>query len=280
MTRLESVEQYNNMLREAKRSIKDPITNIYIFKDDIQKLIDRKCIFFDNYEGMLLLYVDRLFVYDLYVYSENKGELSIEGLDKPVYTYFIKNKDADNNPVECEFFNRSGFNHVATYDGYDLTPSLVIKNTSSSARILQRSLEKSGYRFADNKSISYEKLVDFMEGIEKIPYWDRVFPYEDAFENSVNDKSILVIVNSNDEIVAANYSFVEGKYSYGWIAVKDSYKKTGVAIVLTNKRIEEMIRCNLMGRAWIDVLNYDSKRYHEGLGYIPNGRIREAYIYN
>ena len=202
----------------------------------------------------------------------------MDKLDYPIITGVMYSSDEDvdkwNHVLAGSGFKQGSILQEVSYD-----PKIVLDKVSIISESINDTLSKEGYKLTVANPEDKASLDAFISGIEEIPFWDIPFISEKEYKNDCDRGLVNLIVNNSSEICAANYSFIQGKNEYGWIAVDKKYRDAyGMSLVLIKAKVEGIISRGHMGRGWIDVNNRKSLRFHTSIGEELIKRYKKNYV--
>lgn len=276
---VESIDQYNNLLNEAKKNIITPVSNNHLFAEAMVDYIDQGMLYYSFDSSGLRLYIKQRNYYTCYFVLEKQCMPEFDKLDMPIYAYILRTKKDQSFYAVQDKLLEAGFSHHETRKGFDYSPEEVYNITLRVADFARSLLEKRGFTISIPNPEHYSELLDFVNSIDEIPFWQLDFPTYELFLKEIESERIKCVFDSNKAIVGMYYRLRVGKYEYGYIAIEKQYRDSGaMAVALTNERMKGIIEQEGKGRAWISTNNVKSLKYHESLGCIANGRYKEEFL--
>lgn len=279
MIRIESIEQYYNLIYQAKETISNYISNNYLMSSAVESYISKDMLFYDVTESCLKIYLFQGRYYVLYLIISPNSKVEHENTALPIVSGVIYNSNEEVEKWDYIFLN-SGFRQGSILQEVSYNPETVKKNVSITAESIIDSLSSEGFKLVPADVSKKPFLDSFVLGIEEIPFWDVPFRTEEAFKSDCNSGLVNLIVDKSDIICAANYSFIQGKNEYGWIAVDKKYRDLyGMSLALIKAKVDGIISRGHMGRGWIDINNKKSIRFHTGIGEVLTQRYKKNYVF-
>lgn len=283
MERLESFEEYAELLRESKKRGFTQFINNYLDMDAVKRYIELGRIEYGMDGSGLYLYTDEGLFYRLYILC---GEYDVKPpkRDKPVLVrnvYRKDNKSASQIGVE-EQLQRLGFSRYSETVQILSIPmenrNAVLEKLEKAERFLGRFGLKIVYADSAAQLEDIYRLRDSTSELK--PYH---FPYETMEEKqqAVEKGFFRCVVNARNELCAAQQFRVGRNGAQGnWLAVEVEYKeKYGIGAAMVYHAfayaIEHKIR-NYFG--WVEKDNEKSLRFHQSAGYRLTGKVAEDWI--
>ncbi len=279
MKRIDSEEIYKKLLGDRKKGDTDIVTNIQFYYDFVLNHIKNGRLFYEEspYGIQLFLKQDEFYKY-FFLWEKNK-EMTCEDIGEPLLAYYVhKNVDGESSDLD-KMLRVSGFVHKDTLKGYNYDPNLIISATSPYIEKISKYIDKKGYTLRVPKMEEYRKVIDFVHNIEEIPHWTIEYRSDAEAEEDLRNGMVKCVFDDEGVICGGVYSYIMGKYEYGWMAVDKMHRFCGyLATILSYEKSKGQLERGHQGGAWIDVNNVASIGYNERLGYEFNGRYREEYI--
>lgn len=277
---VENIKQYSELINNAKKTIKHPVSNNHLFTESMAHYIDNHMLYYASDNCGLRFYIKQRNYYTCYFVLDKNSNPVFDKLNMPIYVYILRTqKNQSFYDVESKLLE-AGFSHYGTRKGYDYSPEDIYTKTLKYADYSRALIEKKGYTISVPSLEHYGELLNFVDSIDEIPFWQLDFPSYELFLKEIDSERIKCAFDPNGSIVGMYYCLNFGKYEYGYIAVAKKFRISGaMAVALTNERMKGIIEQGGKGRAWIGTDNYQSLKYHESLGCIANGRYKDEYIY-
>ena len=281
MKKIDSQEQYKNLLRDIKKGNRELVTNMQFYFDFVVEHIKSGRLYYEESVSGIQFFLKQDEFYKYFFIWEKDKEMICGTVGNPLFAYYV-HKDSDNDGTDIDrMLKASGFEHMDTLKGYDYDPNRIIGATSPYIEKINKYIDKKGYTLRTPKVEEHRKVIDFVHNIEEIPYWQIEYRSPKEVEEDVRNDMVKCVFDSENEICGGFYSYIIGQYEYGWIAVDKMHRFCGfLATLLSNEKSKGQLERGHRGRGWIDVNNVTSIIYHEKLGYEFNGRYREEYIRN
>lgn len=278
MKQISSIEQYYGLIDYIKSLKENYLSNIYLSSELVNQYISKGLLYFTQSENSLQLYIEHEKYYEMLFMYPNGFHFEVNILDKPILSNVILSEDELDSDIN-DNLTKLGFTLISKQCGLSYDPQEVLQNINETAEYLSSELREGGFRMITPDLRHYKQLREFVEGVKELHFWDVERNSEKEYLQDCKDNLVNVIIDKNGNICAANYAYIYGKHEYGWVAVAEEYRKTyGMAVVLTRKKMQDMINRKHMGTGWVSCDNTRSLRYHIGIGEKPNGRYKYQYL--
>lgn len=269
MKKLQSFEEYTDIVKEFKSVCKKPFSNLYYMSDDIKKSIKLGRLAYEETEGGIVFFRDEELYYRACLYLNEKKQFAINPQDKKILVrniYKTKEKEQRLQIVE-RGLEEGGFRKAGTTVGIQ-GETYKIYQKCKPMRKYAEALEKNGYRCIEASISMYQEIEEMIinSGIIK----DYQLDYRtDEEKKKLEGGSYLCIVDGDGKICAASLCVIEGGIGkVDGIAVREDYKGRGFAPSLTYHRFKWLSEKRIqLVQGWILDSNMPSLRYHRSLGY-------------
>jgi len=265
VNRLTCLDDYFSIVKTAKKARKATVSNCFLFPDAVQRYIELDRLYYEEMEAGLILYSDEESYYQGYFFLNPDVSLHIAPKEKTIVLQNMwsgKEKSAKLLTIEKRL-DETGFVYVDTMQQIQKTytePSAKTKRLREYARL---ALEKEGFVLRRITEEDFPSVRKLLAETPEIPYYSIAYFTTQELIQHCEAGLVVGIFDSEGELCAVDRCFPEGKTAYGWIAVKDKYKKVyGMALVL-GEYMSGVIKqngYNLSG--WIDLKNTPSINYH------------------
>lgn len=269
MERLNSIEEYKELTRQARVACKNPFSNNYYMPNDIQRYIELGQAYYEQIGNGFLLILDEEKYFRVCFYIDSEQELIIPPMDKRVVVKNVYRKDkGEECPEQIETWLKQ-MNFEKTGTSVQVKKDIVIdeKDFRAMERYAHK-LEDKGWRCSELDESYYEQADKMLlsTGIIRDYQFDYRTPDE---KKQILKGSYMGIFNDKEELCAVGLCYIEGKNAYGeGVLVLEEYKKHGVTSLLGYHRTKWLLKNGAeKSIAWILVENEASLRYHKGAGY-------------
>lgn len=269
MERIERLDDYKNLVRQARMECKNPFSNNYFMPADVQRYIDVGQAYYEPAGKGFLLILDEERYYRVCLYVDAQQKFTIPVMDKRaiIKNVYRKGKEEpclgqiEKNLEELHFEKR----------GTDVQIRGVVQTLFEKSSRLEkyvRKMEAKGYRCVMADENCYEQIEEMVLASRIIK--DYQIDYRTADEKKKFQKgAYLCIFNDKEEMCAVNVCFIDNGVAYGeGVAIAEEFKMHGLAPMLSYYRYKWLHDNGIEYiQAWILLENEASLRYHESLGY-------------
>lgn len=280
MERLNSIEEYKELTRQARTICEKPFSNIYFMPNDIQRYIEIGQAYYVQVEKGFLLILDEEKYYRVCFYVDSEQEFTIPLMDKRAV---VKNVYRKNKGEECPeqietWLEQMAFEKRGTSVQIKKDLNKDSNNDIINARYTQK-LEDAGFRCIELGEEYYEQAENMLisTGIIRDYQIDYKTPDE---KKQIIKGSYLGVINDKEELCAVNLCHIEGKVaSGGGVLVLEAYKKKGLVMMLGHYRNKWLRKYGVEKRSgWILVNNETSLRYHKSAGYTVVNKYVDEWV--
>lgn len=280
MKRLETFNEYTNIIKEFKAVCRKPFSNIYYMSSDIKGYIESGRLFYEKEESGIIFFLDENAYYRAWLFVNENGEFTISPQDKKILIrniYKCGEKEKGLQIVERRL-EESGFRKAGTTIGIQGEPVKLFQRCEKIKKYAE-AMEKKGFRCmeADFSMFGEIEKIILDSGIIK----DYQLDYRTDEEKKRLEKgSYLYMTDGDGQICAASICVVEDGIAKGAaLAVKEEYKRQGIAPCLTYHRFKWMRDKEVrFVQGWILTSNIPSLKYHQSLGYEFMDKYTDEWI--
>ncbi|MBE5884340.1 MAG: GNAT family N-acetyltransferase [Lachnospiraceae bacterium] len=284
MKRLHNIEEYKEIVRQAREKCQNAFSNNYFMPGDVRRYIEIGKAYYESTPcGGYLLLLDEEKYYRVCMYVDATSEFTIPDLDKKAVIKNVYRKGKEEAclaDIEKRMADMS-FRKEGTVVQVSGDVAGIYENCKRFERFADKLLRK-GYQCVAVDDTYYDAVDKLM--LSGYFIRDYQIDYRTSREKeALLPGSYLCILNEKDEICAVSVSYIEGAIAYGeGILIEDAYKMQGLAQVLMYHRFKWLFENQVQKIvAWILVDNEVSMRYHTGLGYqLHNKYVNEWVRYN
>lgn len=277
MEKLQTFEEYQNLVNSIRLAHKKIFSNNYFMAEDVQRYIRLGRAYYEKTDSGLIFLFDEECFYRACLYVDVSQSFTIPVLDKRIVIrniYRAGKKETEMCAVEKELerlnFRKTGVTVQLRGDVQE-----IVEKTKKHERFVQ-SMEKKGYRCVIAERSHFKQIEDLLIGSEIIK--DYHIDYLTPEEKKKGD--YLYIVNAAGEMCAASISVVKNGLASGiGVAVLDKYKLQGLPPILGYHRMKWLNENNVKRiQAWALIDNENSIRYHTSLGYKVTNRHADEWV--
>lgn len=281
MKKIATMDEYIQLLKDIKKKYSPIFTNCYMFKSEISRLITQNRFYYEEIEGGGIFYADELTHYQAYYHVNIDCKIHFNKKEKDIV---IKNIYLDGRKPEKikrieQKIAQTGFELVDRMGQIEGDPKVILQNIERPFRISERILKQEGFQLTPAKKEMLNEIRDMQLQINEIPYYQFSYYSDEELIDEADQGHLVCILNPNDEICAVRHFFIEGSGIYGWIAIKEPYKKKyGMAIVFSEYTLRYAMEHDLKVLGWITDTNSVSIQYHHKIGYHWTGRYADEWL--
>lgn len=281
MKRLESWEEYQELLREAKQRGFTQFVNNYLNADAVERYIRLDRIEYELDGSGLYIYTDEETFYRLYIQC---GEhIKPQGRDKPVLVRNVfreGNKSAAQQEMESQL-QGLGFTF------YDECVQILARPLAAKENILaklersERFLARFGLKIIYADSSRLEDIIRLKDNTPEMKPYHFLYETMEERQQAAEKGYFRCVVNAQDEICAAQQFRVEGNAIQGnWLAVKPEYQgKYGIGAAMAYHSFAYAIQNNIKNYfGWVPRDNIESIRYHQSIGYEVMDKVANEWV--
>lgn len=282
MERLESLEKYRELLREAKQRGFTQFTNNYLNTDAAKRYIRLDRMEYELDGSGLYIYTDEGPFYQLNIQCGG-GNIKPQGRDKPILVRNVfreSNKSAAQQEVECQL-QSLGFSF------YDESVQILARPLAAKEDILtklersERFLARFGLKILYADSSRLEDIVRLRDNTPELKPYHFLYETMEEMQQAAEKGYFRCVVNAQDEICAAQRFRVAGNAIQGdWLAVRPEYKeKYGIGAAMAYHSYAYAIEHNIKNYfGWVVRDNTKSIRYHQSIGYEVMDKVADEWV--
>lgn len=281
MQKIQSREEYVNIIDENKKAYKKLVTNCYMHVEEAEKYIAQDRLYFETVDGGLFLYVDEALYYLGYYYLAPDAGPEISAKDKDVV---IKNIYAEGRKKDAvlrveELLQQNGFVLADTMRQISADPETVLKNLERPGKVAKRILDSSGFRLVSAAPDRLEEIREWQNHMDCIPYYQVDYFTDEELLEEIDAGRLVCMVDATGKICAVRHVFVRGKSMYGWVSIGEAYRKRyGMVLVFSVYTLEYALKHGLKVMGWITTTNQPSIQYHMKIGYQWENRYTDEWL--
>lgn len=278
MIKVNSYEEYRQILKEYKKGKKQIITNMYLMREPLKKIISEDRFFLANKEGALIFLVDEKNYYRLFFYQSDEEIVNLSKQDKEILIEIIYNNAVDNSAIK-KVMNAYALSGARFDKKCHLYEFPIEKRTE----FLDAEYDRSLRALAENGlSPEIAQCSDIGE-IQSL--WDQ---YLDKFDfefitdqellDIIDNQEIMVIKDKGHVIATISLKYSEGKILECHQTVSEKYRGMGLGKILLLLSFKKAMDLNIaVYNAWIDDENTVSINCHLKAGNATE-KVLEHYI--
>ena len=278
MEAVTSFQQYSDLVREARQSRQAKVTNCYLYRVSVERLIGQGRFYFEQAEGGVLFLADEQLYYQTYYYLNIDFPFHLKAKDKPLLVQHLYMKDRKPDYIRFleEKMIATGFRLTDTMGQITADPDVVMKKLSRICNYARNELDAQGFRILQINRTLLPAIRELQLHVPEIPVHQILFFSDDELLQAGSGDCI---VGRTGNLCAVCQSYPMGDGGYGWIAVKKAYQDVyGMAPVLTELAARRRSGEGKRMGGWIDLTNLQSIRYHMHAGYSWTGRLMDEWL--
>ncbi len=280
MEKLKTFDEYTNLIKEVKSACKKPFSNIYYMSRDIKNYIGTGRLSYEKVSGGVLFFLDEELYYRVWLYIDEKAKFIICPQDKKMLVRNIYKSGEKEESLQCidHRLEESGFQKEGTTIGIQGELQNLLQKCEKIKKYAE-AMERKGFRCVEADFSMYGELEAIIldSGIVK----DYQLDYRTEEEKRKLEKgSYLYIADADGQICAASICIVENGIANGVaLAVKEEYKRQGIAPYLTYHRFQWMRNKEVrIVQGWILTSNVPSLKYHQSMGHKFLDRYADEWV--
>lgn len=285
MQTVESMEDYYSVINRCKATLGRLGTNNYLFPKALERYVRLKRMYYEEIRQGLLFYLDEERYYQAYYYLAEHADVSdleIGKKDKPILLQHIYKENAKNRlfrEVE-QSLRKSGFERKSVSRHAVLEqPEKIYRTVERSMRGIQKLFDSAGFVYQCVSGQQLSDVLAFRAQIREIPYYQIPYFTRDELLEEACAGRLCCITDSAGHIAAARHLIVDGQKAYGWVGVQEAYKKRyGMAAVFLYHALQYVQENNIRMCSWVERENTDSIQYHERIGSVWTGHLKDEWI--
>lgn len=281
MKKLESFDEYKNIIRDFRSVCRRPFSNVYYMPDDIKRYIALERAGYEKTESGIIFFYDEETYYKACLYVDEKEEFTIPPQKKRVLVRNVFEKEKKDEKLQCieNRLTESGFKKAGT--------SVAIQGESE--KLSQRckhmekyaeALKKKGYYCVAADASMAEEIEALMLDSGIIKDYQLEYKSDEEKKRMINRGCYLCMVNRDNQVCAGGICDSKDGISQGvGVVVKEKYKMQGFAPVLAYYRCKWWDKNDIkLAHAWILTDNNPSLMYHRSLGYEFTNMYADEWI--
>lgn len=282
MKKLESFDEYRNLVKEFKQVCKKPFSNMYYMSNDIKRYIELNRAGYEKSESGIVFFFDEENYYRACLYVNERDKFAIFPQKKKILVKNAFERERKDERLQCveSRLAELGFERVGISVGMQGEVQTILQKCERVKKYVS-ALEKKGYQciMADFSLFKEIESIVLDSGIIKDYHLD--YRTEEEKRKQKNG-SYLCIINDKNEICAVSICEVEGGIAKGVaLAVKEEYKMLGLAPVITYYRMKWLYDNGIkFSQGWALTSNEPSLQYHKRLGYTFQNKCIDEWILN
>lgn len=281
MKSVASINEYLNILKDVKNKYSPIYTNCYMFKPEIERLIHQGRLSYEETEGGVVFYSDESTHYQAYYHVNISRKFEISKKEKDVLIrniYVDGRKNGKLEEMEARI-SETGFVLEDRMGQIEGKPETILENIKRPYRISNRFLTAEGFQLTTASKDMLDEIRKMQLEIEEIPYYQFSYYSDEELMEEIAQGHLMCILSPEQEICAVRHFFIEGTGIYGWVAVKEAYKKKyGMAVVFSEYMLNYAVEHGLKPMGWITDTNSASIQYHTKIGYHWTGRYMDEWL--
>lgn len=280
MKKFTNFEEYKKIYNDIN-SNKRVLSNGIVSSERFEKLLNENRIFYELVNNGVLIYIDNEdYYFTLYCISED-GNINIKKKDKPVVIksmYHVNKKEKQGRANSI--LEKAGFVLKDTMEQIVGDPDKILKKINKPYELSLRIMNNEGLVLEKFPIARLNELKEMQKNIAQIPYYQFDYFTDEELKKEILEGRIICVRNKkNDEICGIRHFFLEKNNMYGWVVIKDEYKKRyGMALIFTKYSLEYALNNGNLVTGWITNTNFESINYHTKLGYTWSGRCMDDWI--
>lgn len=281
MDRLQGVEEYIVLLKEAKKAHKSNYSNLYMMPEDIERYISLGRVEYEKKEDGLFLYFDEENYYKVCMCVEAGETFNISRRDKKILVRNIYRKNEQVQKLEIfeKELKKNGFDLAGTSFQIQGRAEDLLQKCSYLDNYV-RSMQKKGFFCIEADYSCYKEIEELILDSDIIKDYQMSY-FTEHEKQMLRQGTYLCVLNKYDQICAASICNVDnnGIARDGAIAVKEEYKMKGITPLLSYHRLKWACENKIdLIQGWILTDNDASIKYHKGVGYQETGKYANEWI--
>lgn len=272
--RIESIEEYKQIVKEYRKYCRRPYSNNYFMPDDILRYIELSKAYYTIDDKALIIYIDEELYWRVCFYANPEIPFVINPRDKKMVVRNVYKASREDDLLCIEkSLEKSGFVKEGTTVQVLGNVEEMLAGLSKMDTYAKR-WEKKGYVFKVLDGTMYDDAAKILLKSNIIHDYQIDFKTDEE-KAKLPVGTCLGIVNSDNELCGACLCDIKNGYAKGiGIAIEEPYKMNGFAPILTYHRLSWLKENGIsLIEGWILINNVDSIKYHRRLGY----RFTEKY---
>ncbi len=269
MKKLESFDEYKNIIKDYRLICKRPFSNVYYMPNDIKRYIELGRVDYERSESGIIFLFDEETYYRACLYVNERDKFVISPQKKRVLIKNVYQKGKKEEKLLCteSRLTELGFKKVGTSVAIQGDSQKLVQRCKHMEKYAE-AMEKKGYRCieADFSLFNEMEAIIVDSGIIK----DYQLNYRtDEEKKNLERGSYLCMMKDEHQICAVSACIIEHGIGKGVaMTVKEKYKMRGLAPILTYYRFKWLCDHDInFIHAWILTDNEPSLRYHQSLGF-------------
>ena len=283
MEKLQSLEQYKELLSQYKQVCRRGYTNNYLSMDMVKRYIDIQRIYYEAEEKALSFITDEEKYYRLYVQLSPETDFQLKRKDKPIMLRMVYKAGKKSEVVEKLEKSLLG----QGFELYDKSVQIVAQPMEMQQEVRAKYerakafLERAGISLGYAREEHIEAIMALRD--KETVLKDYHFEYETENEILENVKRgyYRCAFNAEGAVCAAQQFSVENSTLQGnWLAVQDEYKvRYGIGTAMAYQSFLYAIEHDISNYyGWVVCDNEKSLKYHQSIGYELTDKYADEWL--
>lgn len=283
MERLNDYDAYKDLLSRNKSLYRRGFNNNYLSVDKIKQYIRLGRMSFIEDSSGIQLFLDEKDYYRCILMISAETVLHMSRQDKPVFVrniYDITKKSETLTSVE-ESLKKNSFKKIDTSVQIMCKPKDHEDEYRKNNEKCLKFLSRFGIHIDYPDASLAEKVFELRKTTPELKYYQ--FPYEEI-DDIIFDYTkgyYRCAFNAENELIGAQHFTIENETIQGdWLAIKDEYRvKYGVGRAMAYHAFVYALDNRYdVYYGWVVDTNYDSLKYHSGIGYVITNKRANEWI--
>lgn len=284
MERIVSLNQYDRLLKNARKRWGRLHTNCFLLAPETERIIVQGRLYFEETDKGILFYADENKYYQAYCYiSAEAKELNIVPKDKPILIRIIYMQGKKTEPQQKmdTLIRNAGF---ALLDSTTQVYTIAKDNLSVMGAVYERVenlLEEYGMRLIVAGEEHLDGILELRDNEPELKLFHIPYHTREEELRLIQEGGYSCIVSRAKEICAARQiERAMGNLYSPWFCVKSKYKdKYGLGIAMTGFEMKYACEHDLQRvYGWIANDNVRSWNYHKRVGVLRSGKAADEWV--
>lgn len=280
MQKVQTLEQYQSLVKSAKSKKKAMITNCFLFPSAVQHYIKQNRFYYDELASGMMFYYDSEAYFLGYYFLNPELPVKIAAQAKPIVLQNLYNSSSkrENRQLD-QRLQEAGFVLSDSMRQIKAEPATVLEKIAPICKRAQEKLEEEGFRFCILSREYLPQMWELLKETPEIPFYQIPYFSDEDLQQQIDSELIVGIVDQDGNLCTAHQSFLEGKTLYGWLAVRPEFKNYfGMGLMCTAYEMNYAIKNGYKVSGWIATNNKGSIRYHNRIGFENLDRYMDNWI--
>lgn len=238
MEKLNTYEQYSQVLASFKQGWARCATNKMMMRDELTALIEAGKLYYEQIGGTLWFFSDEDYFYSAHLYAPKDSPIQMHKQDKDVVVELMGNESRYNEQMDRELVE-AGFDKGDKYLEYGAVLDEIIDDVKRQNKVMRSFWEKRGFTYRTAAKADYPELRDqWLDALGRDTYNVQALTDAQLDEMDKYGRS-PVICDPEGKIVASSLYLKTGNVIYGYITAT-TYQGSGLGAA---NYFDELSRC-------------------------------------